>query len=106
MKDEVVAVELAGGGRMLLEVTRHGSREEQVAATTSAWSLEHVSEALIGISREMGRVLTAAAPDEAEITFGVECVLETDKILALLVKGSAKSNLQVTLKWKRTPDGD
>ncbi len=44
-------------------------------------------------------VVQEAKPDKASIKFGLEVTLESGKLTTLLVKGSGKGNLEITLEW-------
>ncbi|HEX8411240.1 MAG TPA: CU044_2847 family protein [Thermoanaerobaculia bacterium] len=95
-----IPVQLPGGQRILVEVTA-SSREELVSARKSPWNFDDISPTVIQLSRNFGAMLDQIAPDEAEIEFGLEIAVESDKLLALLVKGSGKGNLTIKLKWAR-----
>ncbi|MFE1228563.1 CU044_2847 family protein [Streptomyces sp. NPDC058745] len=64
--------------------------------------LSEVTHALSSFAGQIGEALHRAAPDRATVEFGCQLGLESGKLTALIVKGSATANLRVTLEWDRS----
>jgi Trypsin-co-occurring domain 1 len=62
--------------------------------------------AVEGIASGVADTMTKLRPTEASVEFGLEMGMESGKLTALLVKGSAKGNLKITLTWTRADAGD
>jgi hypothetical protein len=63
-----------------------------------------VMGAVEGIASSLADTMERLRPSEASIEFGLELAVETGKLTALLVKGSSKANLKITLTWTRGGD--
>lgn len=53
------------------------------------------------IPLELSGVLQEVKPDKATIKFGLEIAIESGQITTLIVKGSSKANLEITLEWSK-----
>lgn len=60
-----------------------------------------VMEAVEGIASGVAGTMAKLRPSEASVEFGLELGVESGNLTALLVKGSAKGNLKITLTWTR-----
>ncbi len=94
----VVPVQIEGGPVILVE-TRSLGGEEQVGAVLPQF--EDLTNALEGIAAAFSETMTRIQPKKASVEFGVEVGLESGKLTALLVKGTGKANLKVTLVWEK-----
>jgi len=43
--------------------------------------------------------INRAKPSKATVKFGMELAVESGKLTAMLVKGSGKANLEISLEW-------
>ena len=50
----------------------------------------------------LGEVLKAAEPSKAAVQFGFSFKLESDKLIAVLVKAGANASISVTIEWQRS----
>lgn len=58
-----------------------------------------LADSIEAISRSLYEAIKKVAPKKASVEFGVEVGLESGQLTALLVKGTGKANLKVTLEW-------
>jgi NTP-dependent ternary system trypsin peptidase co-occuring protein len=95
---EVVAVELEDGSVAYVEA-RVLDEERLVSSVPKAMSkaLKNVR----AISTELVSALEAIGPKRATLEIGIEFAVESGELTALLVSGSAKSNVTITLEWER-----
>jgi|tagenome__1003787_1003787.scaffolds.fasta_scaffold20823479_1 hypothetical protein len=95
---EVVAVELEDGSVAYVEA-RLLDEERLVASVPKAMSkaLKNVR----AISAELVASLEALGPRKATLEIGIEFAVESGELTALLVSGSATSNVTITLEWER-----
>ncbi|MFJ9824954.1 CU044_2847 family protein [Streptomyces sp. NPDC101160] len=63
--------------------------------------LSGVTAALSSFARQIGDALHRAAPDRATVEFGCQLGLQSGRLTALVVQGSASANLRVTLAWDK-----
>ena len=52
-----------------------------------------------GIATTISSVIDKVKPKKTSVEFGIEVSGEPGKLTALLVKGSGKANLKITLEW-------
>jgi hypothetical protein len=104
MNSTSVPVRLANGAVIQAEVSGLGvTREGDVAAGSDLLeprSFDKVIEAIEGIAGSVSDAFRRIRPDEATVEFGVELAAEAGQLTALLVKGSGKASLTITLKWE------
>ncbi|MEV7046186.1 CU044_2847 family protein [Amycolatopsis sp. NPDC051061] len=91
------------GRTLFVEVTPVGDQEDQEVAarilgfaefTDSLGALTgSLIDAVVGGMRKI-------KPAKVAVEFGCEVGLESSQLTAMLIKGSAKANLKVTLEWK------
>jgi hypothetical protein len=60
-----------------------------------------VTDALEGIVDAIAQTLQKASPDKASVKFGLELAIEPGGLTAVIVKGSGKANLEITLEWNK-----
>ena len=68
--------------------------------SSDAW--QEVTSAVEGVAQWALDTLQKVQPTKASIEFGLEIGAEPGKLTALLVKGSGKANLKITLEWSRS----
>jgi hypothetical protein len=93
----MVPVQIEGGPVILVEARSLGG-EEQVGAKLPRF--EDVTEAVEGIAAAFSETMARIQPKKASVEFGVEVGLESGQLTALLVKGTGKANLKITLQWE------
>ncbi|ACB50473.1 hypothetical protein cce_1123 [Crocosphaera subtropica ATCC 51142] len=94
-KPQQLPVSLPGGTLIKVEVQQTG--REDVAFDIKPFS--QVTKALEEITAALAETLQKTKPDKASIKFGLELGIEKGELIAILVKGSGKANLEVTLEW-------
>lgn len=88
-------VTLPGGTIIKVEVEQTG--REDVAFDVKPFS--QVTKALEEITTALAETLQKTKPDKASIKFGLELGVDKGELIAIIVKGSGKANLEVTLEW-------
>ena len=98
---QIIPVELSDGTVVKVEATPIG--EQRVAfrsrpfseATTAIQSLTHeIADTLQSINQEI-------KPDKFSVKMGLEVAIESGQLTALIVKGSGKANLEITMEWNK-----
>lgn len=101
---QIIPVILSDGTVVKVEVTPHG--EQRVAfqnrpfreITTIVRSLTgDLAEALSTLKREV-------APQKVNVKLGLEIGMEAGELTALIVKGSGKANLELSMEWEIQPE--
>jgi hypothetical protein len=101
---EIIPIRLSNGTIIRAEVSSIGieqPRERDVAGTPSPTpkEFEAILGAIEGIARSVNNALERIRPREAVVEFGLELAVESGSLTALLVKGTGKGTLKVSLKW-------
>lgn len=96
-RTEFIPVELPNNKIIKVEVARRG--REDVAFDVLPF--EQVTNALEGIVEAIAGTLDKMKPDKATVKFGVEVAFESGGLTAMIVKGSGKGNLEITLEWAK-----
>ena len=96
---ELVPVHLPNGAVVRVEVQTTGNPEREVSGGYAKLDLENVREANEGIADLIASAFEEVRPQKASAEFGIEIGLETNGLTALIVKGTGKANLKITLEW-------
>jgi hypothetical protein len=108
-RTELVPVHLPNGAVVCVEVRATGSPEQQVSGGYTNLDLDKVRHAIEGIASLIVSAFEKVRPRKASAEFGIEIGMETSGLTALLVKGTGKANLKVTLEWSadraQAPEG-
>jgi hypothetical protein len=91
----IIPLELSDGTIVRVEATPIG--EQQVAFQPRPF--KEATDAIKAVAKELGEVLQEVKPDKASVKFGLEIAIESGKLTTLIVKGSGKANLEITLEW-------
>jgi len=94
-RSESVPVQLPNGAIVNFEVTSTG--REDVAF--DAKQFQPVAEAIEGVVQMIAAPLQKVKPKKATVKFGMELAIESGQLTAIIVKGSGKANLEITLEW-------
>lgn len=94
-KTETIPVQLEDGSTVMVEVSKTGL--EDIAINLKPFS--QVTDALEGIVNAIAIPISKVNPRKATVKFGVEIAIESGQLTAVLVKGTSKANLEITLEW-------
>lgn len=93
----IVPVTLPNGQIVQVEATAHEALE---AVGFEAKKFDGVIGAIEGIAMAVQQALAKVKPAKATVEVGLEVGVESGQLTALLVKGSGKANLKVSLTWE------
>lgn len=96
-RNQTIPVQLEDGTIIRVEVTQAG--REDVADVTRKF--KEVTDALGGIVQAIAEPINRARPTKATVKFGMELAIESGQLTAVLVKGSGKANLEISLEWTK-----
>jgi Trypsin-co-occurring domain 1 len=101
----IVRATLPNGFELQVEATSlTGGTERDVVAEEGiieALPLDSLGPAIESISQALWSSVEKVAPTKFEIEFGLEIAVEPGKLSSLLVKGSGKGNVKVSLTWEK-----
>lgn len=98
-RSDTVPVQLPNGAIVQVEVTKHG-RED---VSFDPKQFQPVAEAIEGVVQMIAAPIQKARPKKATVKFGMELAIESGNLTAVIVKGSGKANLEITLEWETQP---
>jgi hypothetical protein len=96
-RSSTVPVQLPNQTRINIEVAQTG--REDVAFDTK--SFHEVTDAIEGIAEAITNSLEKVTPSKASVKFGLEIQIEQGSLVAAIVRGTGKANLEVTLEWEK-----
>ena len=96
-RTEIVEAQIEEGVTIRIQAVSLGG-EERIAGGELP-SFNDVMQTIEGLSKAMVTTLKKAKPRAASVEFGIEVGIESGKLTALLVKGTATANLKVVLQW-------
>lgn len=95
---EKIPVELPNGSVIKIEASRSG--REDISSDT--FDFKEVTEALEGITQAIFGTLQKVQPNKATVKFGMEISADSGALTAVIVKGSSKANLEISLEWQKS----
>jgi hypothetical protein len=98
-RTRIVPVRLADSTVIQISATPIG-RDEDVADVKGVLSFDQITKTIESVAQELGSCIKRVKPDKASVEFGVEIAVESGGLTALIVKGTAKGNLKITLTWE------
>lgn len=93
---EPIPVQLDNGTVVRIESTLIG--EEDVAFDIRPF--KEVTDAIEGIAGAVTETLRKVKPDKATVEFGLEMAVSSGQLTAIIVQGSGKANLKITMEWQ------
>jgi hypothetical protein len=95
-RSDTVPVQLPNGAIVKFEVAQTG--REDVDFDTKQF--QPVAEAIEGVVQMIAAPIQKVKPKKATVKFGMELAIESGQLTAIVVKGSGKANLEITLEWE------
>ena len=97
-RSRAVPITLPDGSEIFAQATVLGG-EEDVAVVDRLMTFEPVLRTIEGVSTALYGSLAKIAPRTAQVEFGIELAVESGGLAALLVQGSGRGSLTITLTW-------
>jgi len=101
-RSETVPVQLPNGATIKFEVSNTG--QEDVSFDPKQF--QPVADAIEGVVQMIATPIQKVRPKKATVKFGMELAIESGQLTAIIVKGSGKANLEITLEWERSEKGE
>jgi hypothetical protein len=92
---ESIPVQLPNGSIIKVEVANTGRQD----VSFDVKQFQPVADAIEGVVQMIAVPIQKAKPKKATVKFGMEMAIESGQLTALIVKGSGKGNLEITLEW-------
>jgi hypothetical protein len=104
----IVEVDLGGGATALVRAVEVADEEVEVAEKVGwadRFDFTEVTATLAGLAEALRPAVAAAKPHKMSVELGLELALKSGKLTGLIVEGSGKAALKVTLEWQRATGG-
>ncbi len=95
-RGDTVPVQLPNGAVVKVEVASTG--REDVGFDVKQF--QPVADAIEGVVQMTSAPIQRVKPKKATVKFGMELAIESGQLTAVIVKGSGKGNLEITLEWE------
>ncbi|NJO73568.1 MAG: hypothetical protein HC833_07265 [Leptolyngbyaceae cyanobacterium RM1_406_9] len=92
-----VPVQLPNGAQVKVEIAQSG--REDVGFDVK--SFQGVTDAIEGVAEAITASLQKVSPHKASVKFGLEIQIEQGSLVAAIVRGTGKANLEITLEWEK-----
>jgi hypothetical protein len=99
-RTEIVRVKLPNGQEVNIEARMLGG-PPQISALSESISLKNLTNSIEGIAAVIVNQLQQVKPTKTSVKLGLEVALESGKLTALIVQGSSKGNLEITMEWAK-----
>jgi hypothetical protein len=100
MNDSAVIKVDIGDGRVIA-VEASSTDPERPVGIGQKLSFDGVTESIEAIAQRLTDVIDRAAPQRAEVEFGVDVGVETTGLVGILAKGTGSATLKIKLAWER-----
>lgn len=98
-RTDTVPVQLPNGAIVKVEVSKTG-RED---VSFDPKQFQPVADAIEGVVQMIETPIQKVRPKKTTVKFGMELAIESGQLTAIIVKGSGKANLEITLEWETQP---
>jgi hypothetical protein len=95
-RSDTIPVQLPNGAVVKVEVASRG--REDVGFDVKQF--QPVADAIEGVVQMIADPIQKVKPKKATVKFGMELAIESGQLTAVIVKGSGKGNLEITLEWE------
>ena len=97
--EKIIPLRLSDGETIKVEVTQIG--EQQVSSETRIFKKATgiIKSVANDVAETLKEVDKTVKPDKFSVTFGLEVAVESGELTALIVKGTGKANLEITMEW-------
>ena len=102
LQTELISVDLGDGVIAQVEVFKADTGRRKVSAGDSAevMSFGSVAKAITKISQVIAAPIQMVRPTKAIVKYGLAISIEESGLVAAIVRGSGKANLEITLEWE------
>lgn len=91
-----IPVELKNGATIRVEVAETG-RED---VSFNLISFQGVTDAIEGLTEAISNSLKKVSPCKTSVKLGLEIGIDQGSLVATIVKGSGKANLEIVIEWE------
>lgn len=100
MGNEKIPVQLSDNTICFFEVEPASGRQA-VSAEDKVFNFSSIRSQVQKVSEEFIAVFNQLNVKKTSLEFGIELSVESGQLTSIIVKGSGKANLKVTLEWEK-----
>ena len=97
-KTQIVPLKIGDNNSLKVEATILGGDQD---VASNFLEFESVTDTIEDISNAVVGTFDTIKPNKANVEFGLEIAVESGKLTSILVKGTGKANLKITLEWSK-----
>lgn len=98
---ERIPVTLEDGSIFLVEVEVPSSVGREAVSGKGLKNFESLSQSISGIVRMIAGPIKAVQPNKTTVKLGLEVGIEQGSMVAAIVRGVGKTNLEITMEWTK-----
>lgn len=96
---EIIPVELSDGTIIKVEATPIGEQRISSHALPFKETTAKIKSVAQEVAATVRDIRQEVKPNKFSVTIGVEIGIESGQLTTLIVKGSGKGNLEITMEW-------
>ena len=95
-----IPLDLKDGSKIYIEAVKIGNCDEEEIGIEQ-YKFESVTKKITVLSNEIIDSVKTTGLNKISVKFGIEIGVESGGLSALIVKGTGKANIEVTLEWNK-----
>jgi Trypsin-co-occurring domain 1 len=100
-RSEIIPIELSDGTIVKIEATPLGDQEVSFHSLPFKEATAVIRSFARDVANSLQEVSATAHPDKISVKMGFEVAIESGQLTALIVKGSGKANLEISMEWSK-----
>lgn len=95
-RTQIVPVQINENITVMVEARGLGGEQD---VSRQLLDFEGVTDAIEALTGAIATTINKVKPDKATVELGLEIAVKSGKLTALLVEGTGKGNIKITLQW-------
>jgi tRNA U34 5-methylaminomethyl-2-thiouridine-forming methyltransferase MnmC len=100
-RSQIIPVELSDGTIVKIEATPLGEQKVSFRSLPFKEATIVIRAFARDVATSLQEVSETAKPDKISVKMGFEVAVESGQLTALIVKGSGKANLEISMEWSK-----
>ena len=100
-RSEIIPIELSDGTIVKIEATPIGEQQVSFRSLPFKEATAVIKSFARDVASALQEVNAASQPDKISVKIGFEVAVESGQLTALIVKGSGKANLEISMEWSK-----
>jgi len=100
VRRSLIRVRLPDGGTVHMQAVGLGGKEN---ITSEVPEISDLWPTIEGIAQALSVVWKKVKPGKATVEFGIQVAVESGRLTALVIQGTAEANLKICLEWSDEP---